>query len=169
MSRKLADLFRESRGKPIVLAGREVHMMYEFAGPAAQDELSIRFAPPSPARDQALRIRADGGLLEVNGQALEDVVLWSDSTPELVVVGFQPAGDKMSLRIWNAWRDPAGTMQAWIGNAGILVEHHHGSTVLRCSDGFDDPTFDDLVATLTLGPSNRIRGDSEWNSHHPPT
>jgi hypothetical protein len=152
VSTKLADLFQASRGEPVEWDGQDVHMMYELAGPAADQELLIRFGQPSPARGQALRIRARGGLLEVNGQALDDVVLWSDSTPESVVVGFRPArADKpMTVRIWNAWRDPAGTMQAWIGNSGMLIEEHGGSTVLRCSDGFDDPTFDDLVALLSL-------------------
>lgn len=153
MSTKLAELFQASRGEPVEWAGHDVHMMYELVGAAADQELLIGFGQPSPAHAQALRIRARGGLLEVNGQALDDVVLWSDSTPETVAVGFRPAkADKpMTVRIWNAWRDPAGTMQAWIGNSGMLIDEQvDGSTLLRCSDGFDDPTFDDLVATLRL-------------------
>lgn len=57
----------------------------------------------------------------------------------------------MSVRIWNAWRDDAGTMHAWIGNAGILIEELPNKvTILRCSDGFGGPAFDDLVVRLKL-------------------
>jgi hypothetical protein len=143
MDSTLADLFQTSRGDPVEWDGRTVHMMYELVGPAADQRLLIRFRQRSPARAQALRIRARGGLVELNGQVLDDVVLWSESAPK--------AGKPMTVRIWNAWRDPAGTMHAWIGNSGMLIEEPgDGSTVLRCSDGFDDPAFDDLVVVLTL-------------------
>lgn len=153
MVTKLAELFQASGGKPVDWAGHLVHMMYELAGPTAGQELVIQFGQPAPARPQALRIRARGGFVELNGQELDDVVLWSDSAPQKVVVGFRPvkADEPMTVRIWNAWRDTAGTMQAWIGNSGMLIEERDdGSTVLRCSDGFEDPSFDDLVAELSV-------------------
>jgi hypothetical protein len=57
-----------------------------------------------------------------------------------------------TLRVWNAWRDSTGTMQAWIGEAGMLVEEPaRGEFVLRCSDGFDAPTFGDLVVRISRG------------------
>ncbi len=151
MTSKLSDLFQASSGAPIEWEGQRVQMMYEMH-PAGTEELEITFEQPSPARPQALRLRARGAVLEINGSRLDDVVLWSDSAPESVIVRVVP--DKfskapMNLRLWNAWRDPAGTMQAWIGNAGMRVEQRDdGSTVLRCSDGFDEPTFNDLVAVL---------------------
>lgn len=148
---KLSDLFQASSGAPIDWEGQRVQMMYELNAEVDQD-LEIRFKDLSPARPQGLRLRARGGVLDVNGSRLEDVVLWSDSAPEVVNVKLVPAKGKgpMNVRLWNTWRDAAGTMHAWIGNAGMLVEHHDdGSTDLRCSDGFDEPTFDDLVAMLT--------------------
>ena len=153
MGNKLSELFQVSGGKPVDWAGHLVHMMYEMTGPTADQELLIQFGQSAPARPQALRIRVRGGLVELNGQELDDVVLWSDSAPQKVVMGFRPvnADEPMTVRIWNAWRDPAGTMQAWIGNSGMLVEERDdGSTVLRCSDGFEDPNFDDLVAELSV-------------------
>lgn len=153
MGIKLAELFQASGGKPVDLAGHLVHMMYELTGSTSDQELVIQFGQPAPARPQALRIRARGGLVELNGQELDDVVLWSDSAPQKVRVGFRPVkeGEPMTVRIWNAWRDNAGTMQAWIGNSGMLIEERDdGSTVLRCSDGFEEPSFDDLVAELRV-------------------
>jgi hypothetical protein len=43
-----------------------------------------------------------------------------------------------------------GDTQAWIGNAGILIEQRADHVVLRCSDGYDEPTFDDLVVTVSI-------------------
>ena len=153
METKLSDLFENSRGKPVEWAGHLVHMMYEMTGLTADQELLIQFEQPAPARPQALRIRARGGFVELNGE-FDDVAIWSDHAPEKVVMGFRPvkAGEPMTIRIWNAWRDPAGTMQAWIGNSGMLIqERDDGSTLLRCSDGFDDPSFNDLVVALSVG------------------
>lgn len=151
MTSKLSELFLASSGAPIEWEGQSVQMMYELHA-AGTEEFEITFEQPSPARPQALRLRARGGVLEVNGSRLDDVVLWSDSASDSVIVRVVPDKGRrapMNLRLWNAWRDPEGTMQAWIGNAGIRVEQRDdGSTVLRCSDGFDEPTFDDLVAVI---------------------
>jgi hypothetical protein len=32
----------------------------------------------------------------------------------------------------------------------MLIEHSPDHVVLRCSDGYGDPTFDDLVVTLSF-------------------
>jgi hypothetical protein len=151
VSTKLAELLSAAGGGPIDWSGQRVHMMYELPQREADQELLITFGQPSPARPQGLRIKVRGGLVELNGEALDDVVLWSDTAPETVLLRFVPAKAKgpMTVRFWNAWRDTSGTMQAWIGNAGMLVEtQDDGTTVLRCSDGFDEPSFDDLVAVL---------------------
>lgn len=152
MGTKLAELFQASGGKPLDWGGKSVHMMYELPQLGAGQELMIGFGQPSPARPQGLRVKVGGGLVELNGEQLSDVVLWSDTAPETVVLRLLPAKAtaSMTVRIWNAWRDTAGTMQAWIGNSGMLIEHQDdGTTVLRCSDGFDEPSFDDLVAVLS--------------------
>jgi len=149
----LADLFRASRGEPVEWAGRRVHAMLEFAGLTTDKRLLIEFAQASPLRPQALRLRVRGGVIELREQELDDVVLWYDSVPGTVIARLRPKTPvvPMSLRVWNAWRDAAGTMQAWIGNAGMLIEERGaGVIVVRCSDGFDEPSFDDLVATLRL-------------------
>ena len=125
--------------------------MYEASVPPGK-ALRIEFSDPSPARVQGLRLKARGGVLEVDGQLLDDVVLWSDSAPSSVeALGHPREGDAVLVRVWNVWRDSAGTMQAWIGNAGMLVDEEPGGAILlRCSDGFDDPSFDDLTAELRV-------------------
>ncbi len=92
------------------------------------------------------------GAMEVASQRLDDVVLWFESSPPEVTATVTPARDSVELRIWNCWRDPRGTTHAWIGNAGMLVEDDEGERALlfRCSDGFGDATFDDLVVSLDI-------------------
>jgi hypothetical protein len=153
MATSLSELFQASGGKPIQWEDQLVHMMFEFADLDAGKELRIDFSQPNPARPEALRLKSRGGSLELNGKLLDDVVLWSDSAPHSVFAGLHPkrAGQPMSVRVWNAWRDELGTMQAWIGNSGMLIEELRDHvTMLRCSDGFDDPSFDDLVARVEV-------------------
>lgn len=158
VSPKLAELFEAAKGAPVELNGKLVRMMYELTGLTEGHALRIAFTKVNGARPQALRMKARGGRLDVNGQLLDDVVLWTDSAPSPAIVTLRPmANQPMSVRMWNAWRDPAGSMQAWIGNSGIVVdEGPSGRVVLRCSDGFDDPTFDDLVVEVQVVPELQV-------------
>jgi hypothetical protein len=144
MAERLAERFQAARGAPIELDGRLVHMLHELPPLTAPARLRIGLRTSAP-RPQGLRLRARGGELVVGGRALDDVVLWSDTAPPEVVLGLRPAGT-LTVRLWNVWRDGAGTMQAWIGDAGMLVEDGR----LRCSDGFDRPSFGDLEVALAL-------------------
>jgi hypothetical protein len=89
--------------------------------------------------------------VRVNEQLLDDVVLWTDTAPPELVVELVPKSAKkpLVLRAWNAWRDPAGATQAWIGDAGMLIAEEDGTVVLSCSDGFDAIDFTNLTARLT--------------------
>lgn len=129
-------------------------MMFELTELSADKQLSIDFAHGSPVRPQGLRLKARGGVIELNDQVLEDIVLWHENAPRTIIARLHPKESDvpMNLRVWNAWRDPAGTMQAWVGNSGIIVEERGDMIVLHCSDGFDEPNFDDLVVALELMP-----------------
>lgn len=152
MSARLAERLAAAQGAPIEVDGKLVHMMFELPPISDAAELHIELETDS-ARPQAVRLKARGGKLLLNDQLVDDVVLWSDTAPPSVTASLRPqsSGKPMTLRVWNAWRDPAGTMQAWIGDAGMLVEEPApGAVVLRCSDGFDAPSFDDLIVRLEL-------------------
>jgi hypothetical protein len=152
MAPRLSELFQAAQGGPIEWGGQTVRMMYDLADLGPASTLTVKFLSVSKKRPQALRLTAKGGQFKVNDQTLEDVVLWSDSAPETVEIRLRPPkGGTMTARIWNAWRDPSDAMQAWIGDAGIVVdEPGPGSVLLRCSDGFDTPSFDDLVVELRV-------------------
>jgi hypothetical protein len=147
MAERLAERLQSARGEPVELAdGRRVHMLHELAPLTAPAELRIALRAAAP-RPQGLRLRARGGRMVINGGDHDDVVLWADTAPPEVVVALRPRGT-MTVRAWNVWRDNSGAMQAWIGDAGMLVEDGR----LRCSDGYDRPSFTDLEVTLALNP-----------------
>ena len=152
MKASLAKRFKAARGEPIEVDGVLVQMMYELPPIKVPSDLRVELATSS-RRPQGLRVRARGGHILLNDQVLDDVVLWSDTAPALVRAQLRPTLKRkpMSVRAWNVWRDDARTMQAWIGNAGLVVEHEQpGTVLLRCSDGFDRPDFGDLRVKLTL-------------------
>lgn len=153
VSSKLSELFTASGGTPIRWGDQDVHMMLELTDLRAGSELRIKFEQPNPSRPQALRLKSRDGDLELNGRTMNDVALWSDSAPDLVLARLRPKQPRKSMRVrvWNAWRDGAGSTQAWIGNSGMLIEESPGGvTVVKCSDGFGDPTFDDLIARVEV-------------------
>jgi hypothetical protein len=154
MSEKLAERFQAAQGAPVEVDGQLAHMMYELPPVTAPVRLRVALRVDGE-RPQGLRLKARNGQVVVNDQALEDIVLWSDSAPPEVVVTLEPAGTKpMSVRLWNTWRDQQGAMQAWIGDAGMVVEEAgDGRVTLHCSDGFDRPSFEDLVVELAVEPA----------------
>ncbi|WP_053732641.1 hypothetical protein [Nocardia sp. NRRL S-836] len=149
MAKKLGELFAEGRGAPLDVAGQRVTMTYELPDPADGQTLRIAFTGARRDRREGLVVKARGGVLEVNGQRLAEVVLWTDTAPPLVELTVRRSGrGGLLVRMWNTWVDDAGVDQAWVGNAGIVVEETGDGAVLRCSDGYDDPSFDDLVVTV---------------------
>lgn len=147
MESNLAERFAQSGGKPIRLGDLEVHMIYDRRVRPG-DSILVRRKRATSSRAQALRLKVKSGRLVVGGHALEDVVLWSDTAPEEAILIAEVPKSGANLRIWNAWRDPHGTMQAWIGNAGMLIQDENERVQLQCSDGTGRVRFDDLVVEL---------------------
>jgi hypothetical protein len=147
MAERIAERFSAARGAPVELDGRLVHMLHELPPLTAPADLRVALRAGAP-RPQGLRLRARGGDMVIDGRTLDDAVLWTDTAPPEVLVALRPRAT-MTVRLWNVWRDGAGTMQAWIADAGMLVEDGR----LRCSDGVDRPSFGDLEVTLALSPA----------------
>lgn len=152
---RLSELFAASQGAPVEVDGRLVHMMYEFDPITVPSELVVERLASSDEHPEGIRLKARGGKIVIEDEPLDDVVLWSDTAPPEDKGTLEPdaGGKPMTLRAWNVWRDPQGAMQAWIGDAGMIVEQlPDGSVTLHCSDGFDEPSFDDIVVNLAVQP-----------------
>jgi len=152
MAERLSDRFMRADGQPIDVAGRTVQMMFELPPLTRETLIKLEFEDPSPARAQGLRIKVRNGKAVIAESVEDDLVLWSDSAPRVVEVLARPDtnGKPMTIRVWNVWRDAFDVMQAWTGDAGMVVEDEGDVLTLRCSDGFEEPTFDDLVVRMTV-------------------
>jgi hypothetical protein len=151
MARKtFGELFAEGRGGPIRFHGTEVHAIHEVPV-ALPTELALHFMSANPAARQALRIAVDGGHAVVNGQQLREVVLWADTAPPSVRIEVVPTGGRAVVKMWNAWEDNTGAMQAWLGDCGMVIEATRTGVTLRCSDGLGPPDFSDLVVRVDRG------------------
>lgn len=143
MNRPLAELFAAANGGPINVEGQQVFNIYRRSVKIGQS-VSIQILEHAAKPVQGLRLKIVGGTLLVNGQELEDVVLWLDTAPADVELAccISKSSTHGELRIWNCWRSDTGTTQAWIGNAGIIVDEEMDGATLRCSSGTGpfDPT-----------------------------
>lgn len=91
------------------------------------------------------------GYIEVNKQKLNSPVFWKDTTPSTFIFKCFPKKETGQLNLWNIWQYIDGRVDAWIGNAGIIVEQEdEGICFFRCSSGIGDIDFDDLVFRLIL-------------------
>lgn len=151
MTATLGEMFSASRGAPIRVGSVTVQMMLEL--PVDEGEsfwvhwISATSDPP-----QGLRIKLDHGRLLVNGQHIEDVVLWRDTAPDMTEFRCEADdGGHGVLKVWNVWKDPGGIKQAWIGNSGMIISDEGSVIRLHCSHGPGqfDPTA--LVVDLRRG------------------
>jgi hypothetical protein len=103
-----------------------------------------------------LSLAQRGAKLEVEGHRMPDVVIWADTAPRNVQVKVARLKGTSDVVLWNVWRDAKyGTMLYGINNSAIEVDaQDDGTTILRCSDGWLGPDFDDLVLAIKV-----IRGE----------
>jgi hypothetical protein len=149
---KLAERLAAARGGPIDWRGESVLMMHEMGQLGEGNRLELDLVHVTDARPQALRVKVRGGRVSIGDGTFDDVVVWSDTAPSKVTLTIHSESKRSCrLRIWNAWRDPDGAMQAWIGNAGLKVEPQgEDRLVLSCSDGFGEVDFTDLVVAIQV-------------------
>jgi hypothetical protein len=157
----LSELFAKSGGEPILLGDQQVHSI--FVGKIwTGDHVRVRRLGVTASPVQALRLKIVGGKLLINKQSLRDIVLWSDTAPEETVLVAENADSGATIKIWNAWRDSQGTMQAWLGDAGMLIDKKGVRGIrLRCSDGLGGVNFDDLVVEIEFDPGSGKPADSK--------
>jgi hypothetical protein len=153
VAENLAERFMASGAEPIEFEGRFVHLRLDMVDlPRCRLVVSLE---ANRERPQALCMAAQNGVLEVNGGRSKGVVLWADTAPPVINVDALPGrSGLMSVRLWNAWRDARGVQHAGIGNAGVLTGRNGDLITLRCSDGFGEPTFEDLVVVIRRVPLN---------------
>lgn len=147
MKKYLDDLFIESDGRPILHKGRLVHAV-TYREVTEPGRFIVRFLSAVRKPVQALSIGIEPGTLFIAGGVSAKMILRLDTCPDVVEVRYRPYLEGGRLVFYNEWIDESGRVDAWIMNAGMLVENKKNRMVLRCSDGRGEPTFDDLVVEI---------------------
>ncbi|MCB0994519.1 MAG: hypothetical protein KDB21_05490 [Acidimicrobiales bacterium] len=145
MDPTITDLFERSGSNTITVRGRVVRALVRLP---VRDGTVVRIARIrcNEQRPEALKLALDSGVLDVNGIQAAQIGLWSDTSPEEVVVRIR--GEQASaLDVWNAWLI-GGVDTSWLGNAGIVSKAIPDGQALHCSDGIGPPDFTDLVVEV---------------------
>jgi hypothetical protein len=133
-------------GQPVPLGQNLVYSIFELKieHPVQGFTISRTSAVNSPV--QGLRLKAVHGQIDINDEKHPEVILWADTSPQTVHVSVISKSGCI-LKIWNVWKIN-GLIQAWIGNAGFLVNRQAGELKLECSDGTGAIDFSSLVVEL---------------------
>jgi len=129
----LSEQFQKTQGAPVERDGRTFVPMHKIPLRAGRNAFVVRRLAYNAPLVPGLRIKAVKGEIEVNGQTHSEVILWADTSPDVVTFDVKT---KVSaeLRLWNVWR--AGDLvQAWVGEAGISVTQAGSAVILECSGG----------------------------------
>jgi hypothetical protein len=144
MTETLSSIFQRTRGAPVEVAERLVYPIYEkeIKNPGRSDFLAHRLKS-SMQPVSGLRLKVVKGELELNNQRYSEIILWTDTSPESVFFSVL-SKTVCEFKIWNVWR-VNDIVQAWVGNAGIVVDEVGRIIKLECSGGTEAIDFSTLV------------------------
>lgn len=146
----LTDLFKSAAGTSINVDGRQLHQ--NFSLQVSEDDLIvISFLRSSDRPVQGLAINAQHCHIQVADTRARKIALWLDTAPERVELRVLKAKRGASLSIFNLWRDEKyGSTMYRLNNAAMQIDAQQDEVFLvRCSDGWGEPDFNDLVFQLT--------------------
>jgi len=151
-TKTFGEMFVESRGGAIRHGDMSVVQMLELLIDPECD-VHFGFVASNTEVTQGLALKVKSGNLVINGHSITDAVLWRDTAPDIVVAHPVAArGEpRVRLRVWNVWRGASDVTQAWIGNAGLVVNDDDDGIVIHCSDGVGEPDFHDLIVRIEGG------------------
>ncbi|MGZ3668058.1 MAG: hypothetical protein ACXVDA_26645, partial [Ktedonobacterales bacterium] len=137
------EQFIESKGAPLAFDGMKVEMIY-LREVNATTHVRLEFFSANELVTQGVSAKLDSGSLVVAGQEAKDIGLWRNTAPDVVEIECRPRKKTAVFKLWNTWRGRDGITQAWIGNAGMVIEETPDGATIRASDGVGEPCFDDL-------------------------
>ena len=143
MTETLSSIFQRTRGAPIEVAEGLAQPIFQKKIRAGRSRFLARRLKSSKQLVSGLRLKVVKGELEVNNQRHSEIILWSDTSPESVF--FTVVSKKAcELKVWNVWR-VNDIVQAWVGNAGIVISEEGCITKLECSGGTEVVDFSTVV------------------------
>lgn len=150
MGRTLYELFEENPAGPVQFRGREVCRAIQL--PVTQlCNLQICVESFKEPPRQGIRITAKGCKIDVlKAHQITEPILWAaDFRRNLpVTLKVWPTGKNAVLVLYNAWSGPSGRLDAWLMEAGMIIEPGPDQlTRVLCSDGVGPADFTSLVFT----------------------
>ncbi|MFD9434653.1 hypothetical protein [Streptomyces sp. NPDC060002] len=151
-TKTLQSAFEKSKGKPLEIGGKTVHLAYDvpLEWPSKRATLSFTSFTDSPV--QGVCLAMPEGELTINGLRTPTACLWADAAPAAVGIQFlRFPNSSAALRVWNCWRGTTGDTLAWTENAGLVVQAaDDGMYRFACSDGVGPADFTDLTFDLRI-------------------
>lgn len=145
-NKTLSEKFQSSMGKPVEIEGKNAYPIY-VVELEKEKQVIVKWVSTHSKLKQGIQIKIDKGILEVNGEKLSNIILWEDTSPNVVQLRCIPKKNS-KLKVWNVW-EVEGATQAWVGNAGMDISESGHLVRLRCSDGSGDVNFQNLIVELT--------------------
>ncbi len=141
------ELFKESKGKPIIYKGKEVRGIDNIILDKNEAKFRLRFISTKSEWEQGIFIETKGHF-EVNGKKIQNsIVLWDSTSPK--EVDFFVNSKSKSILIYNAWKNRSGLTLYWYNGPAMIVSENKNSRIYNCNDGYPDDDFDDLIFELT--------------------
>ena len=150
----LADRFDAAEGGVITFEGRELRR--DLRMPVQSDTtFVVEFLKSTSRPVQGLGLKAKNCSLVVTGTKGRSIGLWTDTAPRRVEVRVENVRTDAVIRFFNQWRDEKyGSTMYHLNNAAMEIDQQpDGSFVLKCSDGWSSPNFEDLVVRIAQASS----------------
>ncbi|WP_337169514.1 hypothetical protein [Gemmatimonas aurantiaca] len=141
-----ADQFQSTNGAPIRYDGRELHAKLAFQVKNG-DTIELRFLRSAERPVQGIGITCEKCEIRVASTTAKRIGLWADTAPRTVTLEVVKARTDAHVIFFNQWRDEKyGSTMYRVNNAAMeLVPQPDASILVRCSDGWGEPDFNDLV------------------------
>lgn len=148
MFETLSAIFQRTGGAAIEINERRILPIFQMKLPSGRYSLLVRRLQHTSVSEAGLRIKILKGEVELNGQNHSEIILWAGSSPELVELCVR-SKTGCTMKIWNVWRSD-NLVQAWVGDAGMIVSEIGNSIKLECSGGDVGINFLGLVVQIDL-------------------
>lgn len=148
MTKRWAERFNEEHTDKITEGSTEILSIWRTEI-AANSTLNVTRQRDDTTRRQAVILDCDTDL-RVGETVARRLILWSDSSPQKVVIDCHEGGN---LSVWNAWveeGDTSRTIHAWTGCSGMVVVANDDTTTFGFSDGADPADITKFIVEISI-------------------
>ncbi len=146
--------FFESKGKPVIVDGRLIHLA-DFFEVVDGQKVRVVFESAKSDRRQGASLSGKVDFIVNEQVGPNGVVLWSDTAPREVVLEVRAKAGTSKTKpvrcmVRNVWEASAGFMDSGHNGAAMIVEELPRGKRYWCNDGRPNDDFDDIVFTLEV-------------------